>query len=376
MDSFILMHKDVEVAKFFIQKDQDEKEFLHVTELYNDLELPVGTKRAKEDIDTNITCWNNNRCIPLERPNFLNLLKDYNVKTQCGLIPYSHLCSLTDNYWFKSKFSKDTWKDVNFRDNNLNSSLYKSLILDINDKELPSLLNPDITTDGAISKFWVKSGDSFVLLKSSFGSLPMESFKEIISSEILSELKISHVNYKLKNIQGKIFSACPCFITDDNCEFVPAENAIFDYYDSTNDYLIKMKDLGFSEEIDNMIFADMIIGNMDRHARNYGQIIDSDTQEIVKLAPLFDHGGCTFVYDLSKQIYKPTQTLFEDALISLPIKQLEKIDNIDINKISELVYSLPINENIQTRIISGITSRIEDIYRILNERNYYFDRTQ
>lgn len=52
----------------------------------------------------------------------------------------------------------------------------------------------------------------------------------------------------------------------------------------------------FVEALHDMFVLDAIIMNTDRHFGNFGFLVDNKTNEIVKTAPLFDHGNSLFNY--------------------------------------------------------------------------------
>lgn len=43
------------------------------------------------------------------------------------------------------------------------------------------------------------------------------------------------------------------------------------------------------EDLADMIIADAVMLNQDRHLGNFGFIVENDTGKIVKTAPLYDH---------------------------------------------------------------------------------------
>ncbi len=50
----------------------------------------------------------------------------------------------------------------------------------------------------------------------------------------------------------------------------------------------------YQRSFKNMLIFDAIICNTDRHLQNFGFLADNHTNEIVKSAPLFDHGSSLF----------------------------------------------------------------------------------
>lgn len=81
-------------------------------------------------------------------------------------------------------------------------------------------------------------------------------------------------------------SKCECF-TDEKYGLLPYSNinssaGVLDLAKFYNN--IKM-----DEDLADMIIADAVILNQDRHLGNFGFIVENDTGKIVKTAPLYDH---------------------------------------------------------------------------------------
>ena len=55
------------------------------------------------------------------------------------------------------------------------------------------------------------------------------------------------------------------------------------------DYLVS---IGLRENIDKLIALDVLVHNHDRHANNIAILLDSDTGEITRFAPVYDTGSC------------------------------------------------------------------------------------
>ena len=69
---------------------------------------------------------------------------------------------------------------------------------------------------------------------------------------------------------------------------------MYKYLDSTKSYrlaeiLAFMEQKGFGEDFRDMIVLDAVILNPDRHLGNFGFIVDNETFEIKRFAPVFDH---------------------------------------------------------------------------------------
>ena len=367
MNQFLLMHKDKPVLVFSLVQPLNSDTILHVEHLINYIELPYGAKNVTpETIDESVTTWMERRCVPDGRPRCISLLKTYGLRSALDIIPYSYMCSLADCYWVKPANSPLAWKDVNIRDNGSLSTFDKHLFF-MDDKEPISNWNsPDITTDGALPKTWQKIDGDYYLIKSSQGKMPMDVYNEIIATALLEQLGFDFIPYTLQKSDSFVSSACKCFIDSNNIELVPAENLLLDgYYSSISAYLETMRSFGFSNQVDSMLLIDYLIGNVDRHARNHGQIIDSETQQIIKLAPLFDHGGCDFFNDVGCIPYTPTKISFDDTLKSLSKDIIARLRIIDLQKIDNLLCQFPLEESHKTRFLRILTQRINTAIALL-----------
>ena len=377
MDKFLLMHKDTIVAGITIEKDDNDEGYLHVHKVGNVSLLPYGVKNTTfENIDNEITLWNDTRCIPMGRPNYKPFLDGIGLKNNAELLAHSYMCSLTDCYWFKPFGSDVHWKDVNFYDNRFSSNLYKHIFYGDDSEQVNTLNAPDITTDGALPKMWIeRENGNFALVKSSLGSCPMDVYNEIIADAILTELNVPHVHYWIEEHNGSDCSVCECFIHSNNEEFVPLRNILRDYECTEPDFLPALRSAGLSIDLDKMMLADIIMGNTDRHAGNYGIILDSDTQSIKGFAPLFDHGVCNMIHDLSRARYRPTGETFGATLQKLDPHVLELASKINFDNIKNVIWSLPIDDNRKEQIARRLSDRIDAVNELIRGAEHDFDRS-
>ena len=367
MNQFLLMHKDDPVARLSVEINEDNEDVLHVSKVFKGRLLPNGVKNAGwNNIDECLTIWHDNRCTPSHRPNHNLIMDKLGVNSSPDLLFHSHLCSLTDCYWFKPQNSDVTWDDVNFYNNGFTSNLSTHLFY--NDTNIPinNLNSPDITTDGALPKTWERNKDGkFVLVKSSMGKFPMDAYYEIIASKILDELKFDHVQYWLEKRNGIDCSICECFIKSDDEEFIPTQNVLLGRQCTASEFIPTLRENGFGDDIDKMFLFDFIIGNIDRHARNYGLIIDSESQRVKRLAPLFDHGTCDMINDIGFMTYTPAREPFEKYINGVSSDILSLVHQIDINHIEDVVNNLPFMDATKDKILKQLKIRISKIIKII-----------
>ena len=142
------MHKNDSVAMVEINENG-----IKVNNIIKQDLMPFGIIEADDyDIHEQLTSWNGNRCIPLGRPNYKCIVEKYNIKQASDWIAKSHMCSLTDCYWFKGTDSFVTWEDVNFHQNGFSSNLYRTLFFNEDGTVINNFNSPDVTTDGAEPK--------------------------------------------------------------------------------------------------------------------------------------------------------------------------------------------------------------------------------
>lgn len=370
---FILMHKDVEVANIQIQHDKNNNPYLHVQQIINKQLMPWGTKKSSmEQLDKNFSEWNDSRCIPFGRPNYDIFLSRVGVSSNAELIAISHMCSLTDCYWFKDENASTTWKDVNFRDNGINSNIYQMLFLRQEATGFDNLNSPDLTTDGNLPKMWIQKNDDFYLIKSNEKMAIDDACAELIASEIFNYLQIPCVDYTIENHSNNICSVCKCFISSNDEEFVPIYNLFIDSgMNSIQDFVDFLRNNGFDEDLSKMFCGDFIIGNIDRHAKNYGIIIDADTGNIKRFAPLFDHGNSDLFNDISFMNYHPTGSSFDKIDLS-PLSNIDK--SHFLIHIKNVLSLTPYSELEQKEIIDRVANRVDSVLEKAIERDELNDR--
>lgn len=238
--------------------------------------------------------WMEKRIIPDKRDG-INTAREYFPTFE----RYENMFSLSDQYWFRFR-SKETWERLNFFTND-----YSTIVGDLffspwsmEEKDLTSH-SPDLTTNGVLKKVWIKEDGVSYLYKAGSDIYHQEPLSEVLASITLKRLDIiPFVNYELAVNGLELCSKCKNFI-DEHTEFVPASYIYAkkprpdekDVYE----HLLDMCDFygiqGAKEYMDNMIAADRIIGNDDRHLGNFGFIRDVETAQITGFAPLFDSGS-------------------------------------------------------------------------------------
>lgn len=361
MEIIYLMKKNLKVARL----DFDGK-ILRRFEVYNEKQLPLGFINPMLPFDKNfknvIICldnWLQTRKISNLRPVYSEIkskIKLYDI-TKAMLDNYG--LSLNDSYWFKKDADEITWEEINFYHNKY-SHQFGNILL--NPKELDNeidLKSPDFTTNGDDIKRWYQLEDKTSLLMKTNHNNEQIACNEAFASVLCYILKIPHIEYRLirshinihkgqeDGFKSKVevyedreclFAVCKNYCTE-NLSYVPAQTYIHSLRPATNKTLLDeiSKDPVLKEKLDNIIIIDYLIENIDRHANNFGFLVNEEN-EIVDLFPVFDCGNSMNyldrfhqdVYDYSKMFQKTFKELLGlvDDFSRFDLEKIKNIDNI------------------------------------------------
>ena len=152
--------------------------------------------------------------------------------------------------------------------------------------------SPEFTSEGTCPKCWVKDGQGIYLFKAGFtgaANVGKEPYSEYISSMFSKSIFPEEtIQYELEMFKGSLCSKCELFTNEKN-GYVPFYKLIdANKVYNLNDVLRICKELGFENECRQMILIDSLVFNQDRHLGNFGFIIDNETFQIKKFAPMFD----------------------------------------------------------------------------------------
>lgn len=293
------MNKDTEVMK--LEFEEEKNLFNKVIQIKNIEYAPLSiykTYQDNKDVLTEVNKWFKGRNIPIWRDDLFYLLKKLDVKTVDELLMKSYALSLSDQYWIKPCESKLKYKDVNFFENDFGYSDFLDITFsNTNINRKISLMTPNNTTDGRLKKTWIIENGKRILIKGGYKDNPIAPLNELLASMICDALGIKHVSYELDVINDKIVSKCEDFI-DEDTEFITAHSILKDeltgnYKKIYERYIEILESNGISDARDNledMIFLDYLIMNVDRHLNNLGIIRNVNTLNWISVAPIFDSG--------------------------------------------------------------------------------------
>ena len=262
-----LMSGDNEVAKFVNGV---------LTYIDND-KAPLYIKRTH-----NLTGFLSKRVIDESRTNSRLLKKILSIKEEDSLYISlrAHGAVITDNFWFKPKGSKTSYKDIIFSD------VYADVALKGQIRNFSSLnkLSPELTLVGSYEKCWKKRDDLWWIYKHGNQN---ELFSELFASLLAKRLGIPTVKHELENEYIKSLN----FASNYNYEPISSLADNDDNYDRVFNILFDINQ-NIAIQYLYLMWFDALINNIDRHNENYGLLRDKYTGEIISLAPNFDNNLC------------------------------------------------------------------------------------
>lgn len=234
--------------------------------------------------------WIDGRQIAKHRNSIEKLMRELGLTTRHDFIAMARCLSLTDTFWMKRADEDISWSEV---------SLYRNPFDDVIARiafdgtgmygRQNSPTSPEYATSGSFAKCWVREGDRISLLKrgsSGYANAGFEPYSEVLAADVLEAAGIDHVPYSIVQYHGKLASKCPLF-TSEEIGFVSAHR-FFKGPFSVMDMIEFARAHGAEEQFREMVVMDAVMANVDRHAGNYGFLVDNATGEILRMAPLFD----------------------------------------------------------------------------------------
>ena len=255
--------------------------------------------------------WFKNRGIPDFRPDAVERLRAVGFPSAASLMATGFGTSLSDQYWIRPAGSTSAWRDVNCFENDFSEDLGE-LLLPHDASSVPSLIekikgnadilasSPDAALNGNLPKRWMIEDGRRVLVKAGRPSNRFqEPFNEEIASVLCSRLLDDgdYVAYDLED-GGFMKWASRCeTMTDQFTEFVPAyallcsskrpsDLGLYDFYVRA----CAERGLDVRRDVEKMLVIDYLMANFDRHWNNFGVLIDSESREWLRAAPVFDTG--------------------------------------------------------------------------------------
>ncbi len=294
-----LRHFDTPLMRFLIERETLGKvsfDIVWVNEEKRYL-LPIGLDTDSDSLSK----WLRSRVIPKNREYVDQILSRSGLSHNdiMGIIDICKGLSLNDCYWVVEQGFEGEFADYNLFDNKFTRTLALIAYTGYGSNTKSGFTSsPEYTTNGMLKKCWRRLNGKIYLYKggtSGAANTGNEPYSEYYASLIAQAMGLDHIDYNLAMWKGTLCSTCELF-TDKNKSFVP----IYKFVPGSNllDTANYLKSLGaeFYNAFADMMIFDALICNTDRHAGNYGLLVDNLTNKPIKFAPIFDNGLSLFNY--------------------------------------------------------------------------------
>ncbi|MBR0164414.1 MAG: hypothetical protein IJQ12_07060 [Lachnospiraceae bacterium] len=266
------------------------------------------------------------RCFAKEILNLLRLSQNnrFAVSLACrGL-------SLSDAYWIRQEGDDAVWEEINLFTHPLSLfvsevSLSGGNIRFVTESyQQGAVHTPELTTLGVNAKAWIRQQDGLHLHKVGKYEIP--------ACRILEALGITHISYEVSDAEvlspylsderrewiGSVGEQMVCsklFTSEDRGLVTFEDFEVYCHTQGKDAYheAAKVDQKAYHE----MLLADGILNNVDRHKQNWGFFMDHATGALTGFCPLFDHDQSFSSYtNAHAQTVSEEMSLMEAALIA------------------------------------------------------------
>ena len=250
-------------------------------EVINETLLPLYLKNIK-----NADMWLETRAIDNHRANSRLLKKALRLAEKDDISTVIHVngATITDNYWIRPIGSDLTYADIRFSDDYFSSlalkGTYNSFNRAANSKRSKT---PELTNVGSFEKCWKLKGGRWWMHKKANHE---EMFSELFIYELGLVLGMNMAVYERGDACVKSLD----FTDSASINFEPASAFMGDNEDYLDviEALERLCPKAIPDYI-RMIFLDTVCANPDRHTNNFGLLRDTESGELLGLAPNFDN---------------------------------------------------------------------------------------
>lgn len=281
---YTLMNRDVPVLDFICRRNEfDEPEF---TELqWHTTCRPIGYRELASFLER--------RKAPKHRKHIQQLLERYGCDDLEGFLQVAHALSLNDTFWVKEADARLTWPELSLYHNEFNEIISEAAFDGTISENSLSSTSPEFGTDGYYAKCWVREQSGIYLYKSGSAHYEIEPLSEFLAAQLAAELCPGAVPYDMAFHHGKLICKCPLFTSE--AVGLAKASALFHGEDRTiPELLLFFEGIGSGDAFRRMCVLDAVILNPDRHYGNFGVLFDTETMELLEMAPVFDHNRSLF----------------------------------------------------------------------------------
>lgn len=357
--TYLLMNKDEEVVKFDY--------LFNVIKKFGN--LPYGANSVGEWVSKRVEF----PCVKDVKP----LYDVLNVSSQIDFAELTRCISLADTFWIKRTYDKISWSSVSPYENKL-SNMFSIYGLDgVLIPEIEGVyIAPDVSIDGSFPHKWVFRDDDFYYMKAgslySLGGVNSgrEPYSEYYACKVAEALGFDCVDYQIEHYvrsDGKIDTVTVCeSLTSEDVGLVTAYDLGIRSYKDCIEYCKEFDDGSFENIID-MLFLDCLLVNTDRHFNNISFYVDNVSQDVLKLASIYDNNAA-----LAPRFLEGTDSINEiDSYVSATGESFESLFRLICGYVDDDLFSsyLSVLDNFEFNPVLDITSeRLKFLNDLLKHR--------
>lgn len=398
MKEYVLMHKNRVLAAFELNNNNEVCQLAINKKLWQYLPLmlkiSIHYKYIEKETDNvayideegrySLEEWISDRSIPVNRENILNYV-DKKSKT-INFALENHMVSLIDCYWVKEKNENIRWEDI---------SLFKKAnafdtfrVIESNREKGTKYSGVNSTLGGCLEKYWFTAikdtRKQLMLAKRHLVNYDILTIREVIATKIYESIGFkNYVKYKyVRNTNGDIIG-CKCEVfTNEKLELITAYDLLAEFnltqqYDTKANLIELASKYGANKQeveiqLDIMTLVDYLITNRDRHLNNIGFLRDSDTLQIVGMAPIFDNGSSAYI---EGQLPENVMNTTCHNMYNTEMECLAHVRNMKVLNLSKL----PSKSWIKTELNKAINTketRIQKLYQLYLDKIDYLKLLQ
>lgn len=381
-NGYVLMHKERPV--FSAEYDKEKIEFTKVKEIFDFNHVPYSVREADQTINLKrLNHWFKLRGIPSYRVGLNRLLDRLDMEDQLQLLNSYYALSVSDHYWLKEEDKETTYKKISFFSHSFDQDGFGKAMFSLGRADIGDSVyrTPNNTLAGYQKKAWFHRNGILNIYKGGTFPYQLEPVHEKLASEMARRLGMDAVTYTTSVYENQVVSVCANML-DEEHDLITADDVLgqtekqtekFEYYT----YLDILQEHGIGnapKALDDMLVLDFLMMNTDRHNQNLGVIINCETMQWEKVAPIFDTGTGLACLRSDDEVENWSEyynyRLFNsskipDSVVSYLISDLKRYDFSVLDGIDQF-YLESMNKH---RVISGITEeRMRSQVILLNKR--------
>ncbi len=340
---YVLKNKDKEVVRFSVRRSETIVGDLTIKSVFIEnmqvLAPNLVPKSLKLDnkAQENLEYWIEHRKIPKNRVFVEEIVHSLNLddKDFLSYVDVTLALSLNDTYWIVPADKNYLWKDYNLYENSFNETLALVAFTGHSAKIKGLITSPELTTNGMLKKCWHRNERGIIELykgnSEEHANRGKEAYCEYYMAQIAKVLDFNHVSYDLRRFHGEMVSTCEIFTSQEYgyisiCDCI--EDTSLFLKKNTAKLIAKIKEIYGVQAFEDLLLFDTLIGNTDRHLGNFGMLIDNNTNELVKPAPIFDN-GMAFFNHITKRNLKDINSFVAQQESALGFSFLEQLQLIE-----------------------------------------------